>query len=143
MQNQQLVPNQTTLQQSSNSLQQNNNSLQQSGTPSGATDNSMILNQPLSADLQVQSAQTDPSLQSTYVPDQNGYGWLLAGLMLLAIATAYIIWKLLPTTPERITETVPGAEVPVTSSPKPVNKKALKKPKYQKKTTRRQRTRKP
>lgn len=145
MQNQQLTPNQTTLQQSSNSLQPNNGGLQQSGTPSGSTDNSSILSQPLNADLQVQSTQTDPSLQSTYVPDQTGYGWVMALIVVLTIVVGFTLWKRLPSAVVAVEDelTPDVAEKLAEVTAKTPAKKAVKKPKYQKKTTRRQRARKP
>lgn len=144
MQNQQLTPSQTSLQQSSNSLQPNNNSLQQSGAPAGSSDNAMILNQPLNTQLQVQSAQTDPSLQpQTYIPMQISLVWVLIIGAVLFIAGAVALRRFAQSGEAELEDTTEDTtDVSPQSPPKQSPKATSKKPKYQKKTTRRQRSRK-
>lgn len=136
----QLTSGQTNLQNSTSSLQQNNSALQQGGTPATSSNATNALNQQLSGTLTVQSAKTDPTAPSqTYTPDQASIAWLLVIVLVAVIVGTLFVWKKLGDSDNSapVAEELPPNPEPITQN---TPKKVSKKPKYKKKTTRRQRT---
>ena len=136
MQNQQLTPGQTNLQQPASNLQPNSSSLQQGGTPTTSPDVSTVLSQDAqTGGLRVQSAQTDPNTSSqTYLPNDSANVWIVPTMLALAVVIAVIIWSRF-----RQQEVLEAQEevLEPTEPSKPT--KAPKKAKTGKKTSRRKR----
>lgn len=124
MQNQ----DQTPLQQPASNLQPNANTFQQSTNPVGGSSDAPLNQLPRTQTLTVQSAETDPNLNQTYVPGDQVFSWPLALLIVLVIVVGTVFLR--PSaTKEPVVE-------PVDTPPPPTKpKKQVKK-----KSTRRQRT---
>lgn len=137
MQNQ-LTSGQTSLQQQvGSSLQQNNSNLQQSGSPATSSNVFTTLSQDAPAiGLQVQSAQTDPGLESqTYVPGISPVAWIVPLAFAFAVIAAAALWV-------RVRNQLWEEVTPIIKQEPEVIKKTsavTKKPKSAKKTTRRKR----
>lgn len=135
MENQQLTPGQTNLQQSSNNLQQ-------VGTPATSSDTTDVLNRPLQTELQVRSAQTQSTdAPQTFVPEDTSYGWLLVILLIAVLLGAAFLWNQIKKVEIDEPEAEPLTQPEVEPLPQNSPVQATKKPKHTKKTTRRQRTR--
>ena len=137
MQNQ-LTPEQNSLQQTGSNLQQNSSNLQQSGTPALSSNVFTVLSQDSNTQgLQVQSAQTDPSVPSqTYKPEVSPSVWIIPIVFVISVLAAIALWVKFRKQIEQIAEpSIDQPETAIIDKPKQIVAKA----KTGKKTTRRKR----